>query len=177
MSRTNNVILGMAIAVTAVGVGYLTNLLPYLSSQFSSKDPVPKASSPEPSKTREKIFEGKVGDWDVLYEEGTGNNYLAARKGAVVLQCYDSDGNRINAFVKGTADFTTDKLERVVYTDGDAARTIVRKDIDPKRFDSDSLVSVMDGADNKYNALRTDIRDKMRKDASAGLDKVLETLK
>ncbi len=126
---------------------------------------------------RERIYDGRVGEWRVIYEEGKDDNYMAARKGRVLFRYYDTDAiSGLDIFSKDAKELK-DKLERVVYEDGKREETFVRDEIDESRFDAESRKTFFNEADAQYNSLRTQIRDMKRKEVNDSLDSIKSTLK
>ena len=126
---------------------------------------------------RQEVFSGRVGDWNVVYEEGKKDNCLVARKGKTTITYVDSNyPTGIGLFVKEPI-VLADKLESITYEDSKGNSEFVFDGADASRFDADAIKGVFENGDKHYNALRTQIREIKRKESMGRLEEVSRNLK
>jgi hypothetical protein len=128
------------------------------------------------SSGREEVFNGRVGDWNVVYQEGPKDNCLIARKGNVTVTYLDNQNpGKIDLSSKTTSPLK-DTVESIVYEDR-KGREVYSFDFDSSRFDADAIRKVFDDGDKHYNALREQIRVIARKDTLDRINEVDSSIK
>lgn len=123
------------------------------------------------------VYDGKIGDWDVLYREGKNSSNLRVRKNDLVVHYWDTDSPpKLDFLVENQKPFAY-KVEALRYQDKKGDLELNRADIKPSQYDSKVKNDIFDASDRNYNAFLTGVAIlKARKNLDR-LEEVLNNIK
>ncbi|MEK6925204.1 MAG: hypothetical protein AABW71_03120 [Nanoarchaeota archaeon] len=134
---------------------------------------------------QETIYNGKLGSWNVFYEERKDGNHMSAKKGSVRVQYTDDDDFKpLNWDANAGWDDEkkrpkplNGKLEHVVFTDKKGTLEFSRADIDESTYSSRNKNEVFTNANAHYEAFLNAIILAKRGESDEELSRYLEAVK
>ena len=130
-----------------------------------------------------KVYEGKVGEWNVAYYERdalfSDRNTMFIRKGQELYRLFDEENpTKINWRNSSPPVLSDDKLERVIYvTPQHGTQEFYITDINEGTIKGTEAKRVFDNANNFYNLIREEARTNLRRENQVIISKARDGFK